>query len=293
MFSFVSFSLCEYFSCLFPMPSPQFKYFLLTIPKDKWTPVLAEGVVYIKGQEEIGESGYHHWQLMVICKKKCTVKKCKEYFCEEAHVEPSRSEAAEQYVWKEESRVAGTQFELGVKPFKRNSKEDWALVKQQAKDGKLDEISPDVYIRFYSTLRRISIEFQKPLMRGPQEVIVIYGPTGVGKSKMAFEEAGDNYYIKSPLTKWFDGYHGQEIVVIDEFRGVVDISHMLKWLDRYPCAVEVKGSQVFLNTKKWIITSNLSPNEWYPLLDTETKYALRRRFTKVIHKLNGLETIMN
>lgn len=275
------------------MPSPQFKYFLLTIPKDKWTPVLAEGVVYIKGQEEIGESGYHHWQLMVICKKKCTVKKCKEYFCEEAHVEPSRSEAAEQYVWKEESRVAGTQFELGVKPFKRNSKEDWALVKQQAKDGKLDEISPDVYIRFYSTLRRISIEFQKPLMRGPQEVIVIYGPTGVGKSKMAFEEAGDNYYIKSPLTKWFDGYHGQEIVVIDEFRGVVDISHMLKWLDRYPCAVEVKGSQVFLNTKKWIITSNLSPNEWYPLLDTETKYALRRRFTKVIHKLNGLETIMN
>lgn len=214
-------------------------------------------------------------------------------FCREAHVEPSRSEAADQYVWKEESRVDGSQFELGVKPFKRNSKEDWALIKQQAQEGKLDDIPADIYLRFYSTLKKISVEYQKPIMRGAQEVIVIYGPAGVGKSRMAFDEVGDDYYIKSPLTKWFDGYHGQSTIIIDEFRGIVDISHVLKWLDRYPCAVEVKGSQVFLNTKKWVITSNLSPNEWYQTLDIETKYALRRRFTRVIHKLNGLETIMN
>lgn len=274
------------------MPSPQFKYFLLTIPKDKWSKCLPDGVCYIKGQEEVGEGGYEHWQLMVVTKRKTSVVGCKNMFCREAHVEPSRSSAAEEYVWKEESRVAGSQFELGVKPFKRNSKEDWALIKKQAQEGKLEEIPADIYLRFYSTLKKISVEYQKPIMRGPQEVIVIYGPTGVGKSRMAFEEVGEDYYIKSPLTKWFDGYHGQSTIIVDEFRGIVDISHVLKWLDRYPCAVEVKGSQVFLNTKKWVITSNLSPNDWYPTLDMETKYALRRRFTRVIHKLNGLETIM-
>jgi len=107
------------------MPSPQFKYFLLTIPKDKWCKCLPAGVCYIKGQEEIGEGGYEHWQLLVITKRKISVVGCKGLFCREAHVEPSRSEAADQYVWKEESRVAGSQFELGVKPVRRNSKEDW------------------------------------------------------------------------------------------------------------------------------------------------------------------------
>jgi len=275
------------------MPSPQFKYFLLTIPKDKWSKCLPDSVCYIKGQEEVGEGGYEHWQLLVVTRRKTSVVGCKNMFCREAHVEPSRSSAADEYVWKEDSRVAGTQFELGVKPFRRNSKQDWDLIKKQAQEGKLEEIPADIFIRFYSTLKKVAVEYQKPIMRGPQEVIVIYGPTGVGKSRMAFEEVGEDYYIKSPLTKWFDGYHGQSTIIIDEFRGIVDISHVLKWLDRYPCAVEVKGSQVFLNTKKWVITSNLSPNDWYPTLDMETKYALRRRFTRVIHKLNGLETIMN
>lgn len=294
MSSLLSFSLCNYLDCFLPfMPAPQFKYFMLTIPKDKWVPILPEGIAYIKGQEESGDSGYLHWQIMVISKKKCTVTRLKGFFCPEAHVEPSRSQAAEEYVWKEESRVPGSQFELGEKPMNRNSKEDWALIKQQAKEGRLDDIPADIYIRHYSALRKISVEYQKPIIRGPQEVLVIYGPTGVGKSRMAFAEAGDNFYIKSPLTKWFDGYHGQEVIIIDEFRGIVDISHVLKWLDRYPCSVEVKGSQVFLNTKKWIITSNLSPDQWYPLLDQETKFALRRRFSRVIHKLNGLESIMN
>jgi len=275
------------------MPTPQFKYFLLTIPKDKWSKILPNGVVYIKGQEEVGEGGYQHWQLMVITNKKVSVTGCKRYFCVEAHVEPSRSSAAEEYVWKEESRVPDSQFELGVKPLKRNSKEDWVIIKKNAMEGRLDLIPENILIRHYSAFQKIAVEYQKPIMRGPQEVIVIYGPTGVGKTRMAFDEVGDDYYIKSPLTKWFDGYHGQSTIIIDEFRGIVDISHVLKWLDRYPCSVEVKGSQVFLNTKKWIITSNLCPNDWYPLLDTETRYALRRRFTRVIHKLNGLETIMN
>lgn len=93
------------------------------------------------------------------------------------------------------------------------------------------------------------MDFANPVLRDVQEVIVLWGPSGTGKSKWAFDNIGEDYYIKAPLTKWWDGYRAQESVLIDEFRGVVAISHMLKWLDRYPCAVEKKGSQVYLQTK--------------------------------------------
>jgi hypothetical protein len=72
-------------------------------------------------------------------------------------------------------------------------------------------------------------------------------------------------------------------VVIDEFRGGIDISHILRWLDRYPVIVEVKGSSVVLKATHVWITSNISPDNWYPELDAETKLALRRRFAQVVH----------
>jgi len=52
---------------------------------------------------------------------------------------------------------------------------------------------------------------------------------------------------------------------------------MLRWLDRYPVLVEVKGSSTSLVATKVWITSNIHPRDWYPDLDEETKAALMRR----------------
>jgi len=52
---------------------------------------------------------------------------------------------------------------------------------------------------------------------------------------------------------------------------------MLRWLDRYPCRVEIKGSSRPLDATKIWITSNLNPLDWYPELDVDTKEALLRR----------------
>lgn len=62
----------------------------------------------------------------------------------------------------------------------------------------------------------------------------------------------------------------------------IDIGHLLRWLDRYPCIVEVKGSSTVLSAETIWITSNLPPESWYPDLDQETFLALRRRL-KVTH----------
>jgi len=69
------------------------------------------------------------------------------------------------------------------------------------------------------------------------------------------------------------------VVVMDEFRGDIDISHLLRWLDRYPVVVEIKGSSTPLVAEKIWITSNLHPSAWYPNLDPLTQEALLRRLT--------------
>jgi len=70
---------------------------------------------------------------------------------------------------------------------------------------------------------------------------------------------------------------GQENVIIDEFRGTIDVVHLLRWLDRYPVRVESKGSSLSLSAKSFWITSNLDPRVWYPELDPDTLEALLRR----------------
>jgi hypothetical protein len=106
---------------------------------------------------------------------------------------------------------------------------------------------------------------------------VYWGPTGTGKSRRAWKEAGMEAFPKDPNTKFWCGYQGQKAVVIDEFRGAISISHLLRWLDRYPVMVEIKGSALPFAAEQIWITSNLDPRQWYPDLDQETTDALMRR----------------
>lgn len=264
------------------MPAQQARYFLLTIPHQDFIPYLPPNVSYIKGQLEQGtDTGYIHWQVLVHFSRKVTCAKVKEVFGTSCHVEITRSDAANDYVWKEDSRV-GHQFELGKLPFKRNSKADWDQVLDSVKKGKFEEVPSDILIRCYGNLKKIHVDSLTPTEQEKQ-VYVFWGTTGSGKSRRAWSEAGLQAYPKDPMSKFWDGYRGQEHVVIDEFRGAISISHILRWLDRYPTIVEVKGSSVVLNCKTIWITSNISPDQWYPDLDDETKRALRRRFTQVVH----------
>lgn len=222
--------------------------------------------------------GYRHWQLIVNFNRAVRLGAVKSVFGRYCHAEPTRSKAADAYVWKEETSVEGTRFEFGRKRVNRGDSKDWDAIKDACKHGRLDDIPADVFVRCYNAIKRISVDNLKPVAV-ERNVFVFWGATGVGKSRRAWDEAGLEAYPKDPRSKFWDGYQNQRNVVIDEFRGGIDISHVLRWFDRYPVIVEVKGSSTVLAATSIWITSNLHPRMWYGELDAATFSALERRLT--------------
>jgi len=251
-------------------------YWLGTIPHRDFTPFLMPGIKYIKGQLEIGEGGFTHWQVMVHTKGQQRLSWLKKNFGSTGHWEVSRSDAAEDYVWKEETSVAGTRFELGTKSLKRGAASDWDDIWDMAKQGRFEDIPKDVTIRCYSQIKSIAKDHMLP-QAGTKKVIVYWGTTGTGKSHTAWEEAGLSAFPKDPLSKFWDGYQGHKNVVMEEFRGDIPVSHILRWTDKYPVIVDTKHGACVLAADSIWITSNLHPRGWYPMLDTATTDALLRR----------------
>jgi len=259
-------------------------YWLLTISVTSgWTPPteLPRKLRYIRGQRELGAGGFDHWQVMAAFNQKTSIHGVKSLFGQSVHCELSRSKAARDYVWKEQTRVPGTQFELGELATRRNESADWDVIRAAARVSDLSGIPSDIYVRCYHQLRSIGKDHLQPIAMD-RTCFVYWGRTGTGKSRDAWAAAGLEAYPKDPNTKFWDGYRGQEHVVIDEFRGLINISNLLRWTDRYPVNVEIKGSAVPLSCRSFWITSNLDPRAWYPELDEATLDALLRRLT-IVH----------
>ena len=94
---------------------------------------------------------------------------------------------------------------------------------------------------------------------------VLYGPTGVGKSRAAFALGGDDAFSVTVPGKdiWFDGYEGERTLIIDEFAGQIRLQYLLRLLDGYPLQLPVKGGHAWALYTEVIITSNYSPISWY------------------------------
>lgn len=265
----------------------QARYWLLTINDsdngDSWVPPtqlgegIWSGIGWLRGQKESGSNtGREHWQLFVSFKRAVRLAAVRKCFGTRVHAEPSRSEAAEDYVFKDDTAIAGTRFELGSKPFKRNSKTDWESAKQCAKEGRLDDCPPDVYIKYYRTLKAIAMDnMNKPTDKTAPTGIWIFGAPGVGKSFYARQHYGSSLYLKAQ-NKWWDGYQGEKNVLLDDF-DCKALGHYIKiWADAYAFMAECKGSSIQIRPDNFIITSNYMPEDIFD--DPVLAAAVRRRF---------------
>ena len=114
--------------------------------------------------------------------------------------------------------------------------------------------------------------------------IWIHGPPRSGKSYASRTRYGDQVYEK-PQNKWWDGYLGEPVVLLDDFdKNGACLSHLLKiWSDNYMFNGEVKGTYCRPSYTKFIITSNYRPEDIWPTTQYEDNEvlcrAIRGRFT--------------
>lgn len=173
----------------------------------------------------------------------------------------------------------------------RGQRNDLQELYQLVKEGKSDmELADYNFEAFSRTLKAIDrIRFQnRPKCETAREIILYTGPTGVGKTRSAYEAYPELFELAIGSGVWFDGYVGQETVLLDEFEGEMPLTSALKILDPfYVRMAPVKGSFTWWNPKRVIVTSNSHPMHWYDYSKrVEKEAALRRRFTKVYHGAN-------
>lgn len=201
------------------------------------------------------------------------------------HVEPAKGTPTQcrTYCTKDDSfREVGT---IPVDPGDAE-KERWQDALLAAKEGRFDDVAPDIYIRYVGNLHRIRRDVLPPLQSLPVTCgFWVMGPTGSGKSRGVRDHFPLLY--PKPLNKWWDSYSDQNEVLIDDvdYNHSSWLGHFLKiWADHYPFIAEVKGGSRLIRPEKIIVTSQYSIETLFQ--DIELRSALNRRFT-VIEKVEG------
>ena len=77
------------------------------------------------------------------------------------------------------------------------------------------------------------------------------GAACVGKSHKIFEDFDpDTYFVKDLTVDWWDGYRGQPIVLLNEFRGEIKFSTLCALIDKWPMTVPWRGVGPIFSTLK-------------------------------------------
>lgn len=161
-------------------------------------------------------------------------------------------------------------FQFGVLPQPGKRTDLINVVEQVQRGATLRELavnSPESaaclvkFTKGLTALRGLTVRPRDP--ETPPKVFWIYGQTGVGKTRSAYEfgqslygAANASVWISSGSLQWFDGYDGQPFVIIDDFRPKhCEFSFFLRLLDRYPFRVPIKGGFVEWNPSYVFITT--------------------------------------
>lgn len=277
---------------------PEYDWLVSSLPTlSKWAVV----------GKESGKEGTPHLQGAVVLNKQTSFSTIKTWTgFVRAHLEQMNGQPADslKYCSKEDSNP----FVVGTLPTpgKRN---DLAVVVKRVQDGEsLKELAQDeeggvAIVKFHKGLTVLKGLRVKPRTgREAPKILWIYGKTGTGKTRCAFEFGSaygargvDDVWLSSGGLKWFDGYDGQQVAIFDDFRAkhVNQFSYLLRLLDRYPMSVEFKGGMVNWAPALIFITSAYDPDECFATRNTyrpEDIRQLHRRITRVCHFTTEMDT---
>lgn len=199
------------------------------------------------------------------------------------HVEPCRNYTkAVEYCKKEETRIAGP-WEHG-RVTSQGTRTDLqsavAMVLGGKRPREIAREEPVLYARFSKNLQALRQELEPARQRDNIKVILLWGTTRTGKTRSVYDlwNVSDVYRVFDTKTPWMDGYSDQKIALLDDYgEGMMNIHYLKNLLDRYAMDVPVKGGRVAWNPEVIIITSNGSPETWYPTAREDDLDALKAR----------------
>lgn len=257
----------------------QCRRFLLTInnpkEKDEDFEKYVQGLEHFKYcifQREKGhETGTEHFQVFIsftIAKRFSTIK---SYF-PTAHIEACKGSNVQcrDYCCKSDTRVSGP-YEIGqfVEERSRTDISNFIeLCQLGASDVEIAKLYPSLYLKSLDKISKIrqsyvGDEFLNKLR--DVDVTYIYGLPGTGKTRYIYDnyKFGEFYHTSVYNNSTFDGYNGQDVLVLDEFSGKINIELMNRLLDRYPFELPARfANKVACYTKVYIV-SNFKITELY------------------------------
>lgn len=252
-------------------------------------------VRYAIFQHERGATGTPHYQGYVELTKQLRFATAKNIINGNPHIEKRRGtqKQAIEYCRKEDSRIDGP-WELGT-PRKQGARTDLQETMQKILAGttveELQEEGDWNAIKYRRSLQdmhqNIVTRKWRNTPRPDLRVTLLWGHPGTGKTRYVYEEHGyENVYTlvtSANGSVWFDGYNGQDVLLIDDYRGFIPFQFFLKILDIYPLRLDVKGSFTYAWWTKVYITSNHAITDWYRSDSNHCTDALRRRIHNTIH----------
>ncbi len=260
--------------------------------------------VYIIGQLETGENSTPHIQAFCTLKQKhrlSTMKKIPGLI--RAHLEKRRGTRVQAIHYckkpvlrcecvhcKDCSPSLDGPWEYGLLPTGQGHRSDLDEVYDMLADGKTDvEILnrfPGTFMRNTRGIDRVRYALSPPRdSSNPPSVILIYGPPGTGKSRYVWDAhpLSDIWATGLDGLKWFDGYVGQPVALLEEFHGDCTLPQLLRILDRHPLRSPVKGAYTQWRPDTIYLCTNIHPSDWYNYSGREVHYiALSRRITSVV-----------
>jgi len=186
----------------------------------------------------------------------------------------------------------GNYFEQGDRPLSQKEKGEagrlrYLSILERAEKGDLASIREE-YPKLY--LHQIKILQYHHTLRCPKPSPLtvldnrwIWGDTGTGKS-LSLDLDYPNAYHKDPHNKWWDGYNGEEVVILDDLdqKKAQDFvgGYLKRWCDYRPFLAESKGGNTrYIRPKSIHVTSNYSISDiWY---EPALRDPIARRFQEV------------
>lgn len=144
--------------------------------------------------------------------------------------------------------------------------------------------NPAFYCRYRNGLRDIEALIHKPQTREYRKGVWYYGQPRNGKSTWVQKQYPGSYFANAD-SSWFSKYHGEKIVILDEFSPEsfrrIGIAYLLKLMSSTPMILDNKCNDLTSHVEQVIVVSNYSLETCMQDLDETRKKAFRGRFKTV------------